>query len=97
MYCLEIKCRWPKVFDDVHCESNGWSPAFYQTGPDNLPIFTEAGFDSLCIGHEAIVDVRNFSLSGNSKQSIRTALNKLNKNGFPWAGSTRVTFGRVSS
>jgi phosphatidylglycerol lysyltransferase len=40
-----------------YCQRNDWLPAFYQVVAANLPYYEEAGFDSLTIGREAVIDV----------------------------------------
>ncbi len=63
------------------CDRNDWHPAFYQTLPDDLPLYTSLGFRMVKIGEEAIVDLKTFSLKGKSRQNLRNALNKLKKSG----------------
>ncbi len=62
-----------------HCARNDWRPAFYQTSPDYLDLYKAAGFDSLCIGHEAIVNLCGFTLEGKAGKEFRTTLNRLKK------------------
>ncbi len=64
------------------CAKNGWISAFYQTQPDYLEYYTAAGFKSLNIGSEAIVDVTSFTLSGNVNKGLRSAYNRMVKLGF---------------
>ena len=64
------------------CAGNDWQCAFYQVLPDYLKSYEEAGFGAMCIGHDAIVDVGHFSLSGRSHKSMRAAINRLHKLGY---------------
>lgn len=65
-----------------HCARNDWSPAFYQTQADTVDHYRAAGFDALCIGHEAIVDLPEFTLEGKANKTLRTTFNHFVKNGF---------------
>jgi phosphatidylglycerol lysyltransferase len=63
-------------------ESNAWQPAFYQVLPDFLPAYHAAGFQQVCIGQEALIDLDLFTLEGAENKSLRTAWNKLTKSGY---------------
>jgi phosphatidylglycerol lysyltransferase len=65
-----------------YSKSHDWHPAFYQTLPDYIEHYKKNKFLILCIGHEAIVDVKNFSLEGGSIKSVRTSVNRLTKLGY---------------
>lgn len=65
-----------------YCAKNDWQPTFYQVLPDNLDHYRESGFDVLCIGHEGIVDVQNFTLEGKPAKDLRYAYNRFTKLGF---------------
>lgn len=64
------------------CALNDWQPAFYQVLPDYLGHYTGAGFNALCIGHEGLVDVANFTLEGSHIKNVRNAYNKLVRLGY---------------
>ncbi|MBD2089219.1 bifunctional lysylphosphatidylglycerol flippase/synthetase MprF [Microcoleus sp. FACHB-1515] len=64
------------------CARNDWYPAFYQTLPDDVPLYRSLGLDTLQIGEEAIVDLKTFTLEGKAGRNLRTAINKLTKAGF---------------
>jgi phosphatidylglycerol lysyltransferase len=68
-------------FSDL-CKENDWEPAYYQVLPDNLEAYKAAGYDTLCIGREGIVDLASFSLSGSEKKGIRSGVNRLLKLGY---------------
>ncbi|HMR65896.1 MAG TPA: phosphatidylglycerol lysyltransferase domain-containing protein [Anaerolineae bacterium] len=64
------------------CARQGWQAAFYQTLPDYLDHYRAAGFDSLHIGDDGLVDLAGFSLAGGHNKSLRSTLNRLTKTGF---------------
>ena len=45
------------------CGHNDWQPVFYQTQPGSLDCFEQAGFETVAIGHEGIVDLAGFSVA----------------------------------
>ncbi|WP_242041420.1 phosphatidylglycerol lysyltransferase domain-containing protein [Leptolyngbya sp. FACHB-261] len=63
------------------CERNDWYPAFYQTLPDDLDLYRELGFQTLQIGEEAVVNLKEFTLEGKAGKGLRTPLNRLKKLG----------------
>ena len=63
------------------CRLNDWTPGFYQTQPDLLPLYGQLGFRALKIGEEAVVDLLTFTTSGKAGQDLRSARNKLTKLG----------------
>jgi phosphatidylglycerol lysyltransferase len=64
-----------------YCARNDWRAVFYQTFPDRLEQYRAAGLEALCIGHEAIVDLRTFSLEGHSMKRLRGAVSRLQRAG----------------
>ena len=68
-------------FQDI-CTANDWLPAYYQTLPDTLDCYHQAGYHSLCIGQEAIVRLEDFTLAGGENKGIRSAVNRLTHLGF---------------
>ena len=63
------------------CARNDWRPAFYEIYNEFLNDYHAAGLETLRIAHEAVVDVRSFSLDGKSNKNMRNAINGLKKNG----------------
>jgi phosphatidylglycerol lysyltransferase len=61
------------------CNQNDWQPAFYQTLPDTLESYQSAGFNSLKIGDEAIIDLAGFTLEGRSNKGLRSAYHHLTR------------------
>jgi phosphatidylglycerol lysyltransferase len=64
------------------CSRNDWMPAFYQTLPDWLDCYHQAGLNSLPIGEEGIVDLAGFTLEGGANKSLRTGFHKLERLGY---------------
>jgi phosphatidylglycerol lysyltransferase len=59
------------------CRRNDWLPVFYQILPETLESYTSAGFETLCIGHEGIVNLHTFTLEGKEAKGLRYAVHKL--------------------
>jgi phosphatidylglycerol lysyltransferase len=66
----------------AHCGRNDWRPAFYQTMPDHLAHYRDAGLDASCVGHEAIVELARFTLEGTENKALRGAVNRLTRGGY---------------
>jgi phosphatidylglycerol lysyltransferase len=80
-------CPPEKVSESImafknYCKRNDWQPAFVSTLPDYLENYKDAGFDSLCLGYEAIVDLSTFSMEGKENKDIRYAVNRMEKMGY---------------
>lgn len=65
-----------------HSARNDWQPAFFQTLPDHLENYRAAGFQTLCVGYEAIVELASFTLEGKENKNLRSAVNHMTKLGF---------------
>jgi len=65
-----------------YCKVNGWIPVFYQAQPNYLQIYHAAGFGSLCIGHDALLDLSTFDLGKPSRKNVRNSYNKLVRLGY---------------
>jgi phosphatidylglycerol lysyltransferase len=64
------------------CAQNDWMPAFYQVLPDGLAVYQQASFDALCVGHEAIVTLETYTLSGRHNKGLRSAVNRVERLGY---------------
>jgi phosphatidylglycerol lysyltransferase len=64
------------------CSENDWEPAFYQTPPETLAAYQVAGFESLNIGCDAIVNLQEFSLEGRANKNFRIGYNHMIKLGY---------------
>jgi phosphatidylglycerol lysyltransferase len=64
---------------------SGGRPAFYQVGPQTLPMYLDAGMKLLKVGEEAFVSLPEFSLKGSHRASLRHALNRAEREGLSFA------------
>ena len=64
------------------CVRNDWTPAFVSVLPDTLEAYRAAGFDTLCMGQEAIVDLDTFTLEGSAYKNVRNAVAKMGRLGY---------------
>jgi phosphatidylglycerol lysyltransferase len=64
------------------CKKNDWRPAYCLTMPDYLDHYRQAGFGTLCLGHEGIVDLDGFTLAGRANKTFRKRFNRLTEMGF---------------
>ena len=56
--------------------------AFYQVGSSNGPLYDDLGLKLVKLGEEARVPLQSFNLAGKSKQSLRHAYNKQEREGL---------------
>jgi phosphatidylglycerol lysyltransferase len=66
----------------VFCANNDWVPAFCMALPTQAQTFRKLGFDLMCLGHEAVVDLEEFRLEGNANKNFRKRFNRLLREGF---------------
>ncbi len=64
------------------CTRNDWTPSFVSVLPEGLETYRAAGFDCLCMGREAIVDLASFSLAGSAYKNVRNAVTKMGRLGY---------------
>ncbi len=64
------------------CQRNDWLPIFYQTLPETLDLYKQAGFEFISIGEEGIVNLETFSLEGKVGKPLRSPFNKLTRDGY---------------
>ncbi|HQY32090.1 MAG TPA: phosphatidylglycerol lysyltransferase domain-containing protein, partial [Thermomicrobiales bacterium] len=64
------------------CDANAWQAAFHQVPPDHLDDYRNAGMSILKLGEEAIVELGNWSLAGNSMKGLRSAVNRIEREGY---------------
>ena len=64
------------------CKKMGLRVAFYRVDEDSMVWFDQLRKQKIFIGQEAILDVRNFTMEGRDKKSLRNALNSLDKKGY---------------
>ena len=64
------------------CRKSRWLPAFCLTSADYLEIYRRLGLRSLCLGHEGILDLDQFTLKGNANKTFRKRYNRLTDLGY---------------
>lgn len=67
---------------DRHCRKMGLKTAFYRVDESSMPWFNDLKKSKLMIGQEAILEIKNFTLEGRDKKSLRNGLNSLQKKGY---------------
>jgi lysyl-tRNA synthetase class 2 len=60
----------------------GWTPGVLGASKRGAKAYTDAGLRALEIGDEAVLDVRDFSLSGPERRSIRQAVKRIERAGY---------------
>ncbi len=63
-------------------DQHGGRPIVYQVGPENLPVYVEAGLTLLKLGEEALVPLAAFSLEGGERKKLRYVHRRLGAEGF---------------
>ena len=63
------------------CRLNGWKPVFYQTTPDNLDRYAQAGLKAVKVGEDAQIALSDFSLAGKKYVKLRNDLRRVEKAG----------------
>ncbi|WP_338450394.1 bifunctional lysylphosphatidylglycerol flippase/synthetase MprF [Niallia oryzisoli] len=78
------KSEFPHAIEEFLTISDlyGYTPIFYESSNDMLPILHENGFDFFKLGEEAFVDLENFSLSGKKMKVMRANKNKFERENF---------------
>lgn len=66
----------------LYCAPNDWLTAFYQVLPTYLDAYKSAGYETLTLGQEAIVDLSTFTLDGSENKTLRNGYNKLVRIGY---------------
>ena len=64
------------------CARNSWIPCFYEAAENQLSCYQRLGMQSLKIAEEAVLDLGEFSLSGNRRANLRAMVNKVLKTGM---------------
>ena len=67
---------------NAFCARNHWLPVYYQVLPDHLNTYNAAGFDHICIGHDAVIDLSAFTLNRKESKNIRNSFNKMLRLGY---------------
>ncbi len=64
------------------CAERDWWPAFAAVEPETLAAYHSAGYNALCIGHEAIVPLAEFTLAGGRRKDLRGRVTRLKNLGY---------------
>jgi len=64
------------------CHHNDWRASWYQVSGNCLPAFTDHGWHAVKIGEEALIDLPSLAFTGKEWQSVRTALNRVPREGY---------------
>jgi phosphatidylglycerol lysyltransferase len=65
-----------------YCSENGWSVAFHEVLPDQLPMYRRLGMRILKIGEEAVIDLEHFRSHTAERKSFRRIRRKFEKEGY---------------
>ena len=60
----------------TYCEQNGWTPALLALGTAQNDLAVAAGYTSLQIGVEAVLDVAEFSTAGKRRSKVRHSVSR---------------------
>jgi phosphatidylglycerol lysyltransferase len=66
----------------AHCRRNGWVPCVYEAPEGSLEAYRRAGFASLKMAEEALVDLPSFALAGGKRAALRSMVHKVTRMGL---------------
>lgn len=69
---------------DFYSQANyyGYEIIFYQVQPDYLPLYHDFGNIFFKLGEEAVIPLKNFTISGKKKRAFRATVNKFESQGY---------------
>ncbi|KAA9152853.1 DUF2156 domain-containing protein, partial [Amycolatopsis acidicola] len=75
---------WPQAIAAWLAEAHtyGWSPGVLGASERGAKAYVRAGLKALEIGDEAVLDVRDFRLSGPERRSVRQAVRRIERAGY---------------
>jgi lysyl-tRNA synthetase class 2 len=76
---------WPGAIERFmeEAKAHSWTPAVMGCSETGGEVWTrETGLDALELGDEAIVDVKDFSLSGRPMRNVRQMVKRIERNGY---------------
>lgn len=98
MYGIALTCTGPfgepsEWMDDLtgftqYCVERSLSPVFYSVHREQRDALLEAGWSSIEVGSEMVVDPRGWKTTGKKWQDVRTAINKAKRDGVTDVQST---------
>lgn len=56
--------------------------AFYEIGIDKIPLYLDLGLSLIKLGQQALIPLENFGMEGKKRQTLRSAINKYNREGY---------------
>ncbi|TVT12905.1 bifunctional lysylphosphatidylglycerol synthetase/lysine--tRNA ligase LysX, partial [Amycolatopsis acidiphila] len=75
---------WPQAIEAWLGEAHtyGWAPGVLGASERGARAYARAGLKALELGDEAVLDVREFSLSGPERRSVRQAVSRIERAGY---------------
>jgi lysyl-tRNA synthetase class 2 len=75
---------WPQAVQAWLAEARtyGWLPGVLGASEGGAHVYAEAGLKALEIGDEAVLDVREFTLSGPERRNVRQAVSRVERAGY---------------
>lgn len=67
---------------EIFCAEHDWRFAFFQAGPELLPVYRELGWKAIHVGEDPVIQVDRFTLEGSAIGDVRRALNRLSDAGL---------------
>ncbi|MDR6867225.1 lysylphosphatidylglycerol synthetase-like protein (DUF2156 family) [Microbacterium resistens] len=64
------------------CDSNAWTPVFYSTHEEVMPVFRDLGWKQLSVAEETVVPLERFALTGKVWTKVRQPYNRGNRDGL---------------
>ncbi|MGA9858422.1 MAG: phosphatidylglycerol lysyltransferase domain-containing protein [Solirubrobacteraceae bacterium] len=61
---------------------HGWQVVLWGAGPEHLNAYAELGLRAMCVGEEAFVDPRTFSLEGRPVRKLRQSVHRVARRGW---------------
>jgi len=74
--CRELAWQFRELAD-----RHGGLAAFYEVGPENLPVYLDLGLQLRKLGEEARVPLDGFSLAGGARKGLRQAQSRVTREG----------------
>lgn len=77
----------------AYCEQAGWVPALLGSDTTQRDVAADAGYASLKIGVEAVLDIANFSTAGKRRSNVRHSVSRAAREGvtvLPYADGART-------
>ena len=78
------RSEWPELIGRfvALADAHGGRAAFYQTRPESLPLYLDAGLTVMKLGEDARVQLKSFKLEGGARAHLRYALRRGEREGL---------------